>query len=565
MSILEFSNAMKNRFKTHPYAVFKELNALERAIGTSYDPTSKTLLNSTSLRIVDQSYTSKVTGKTYQTSAFRAQGESAENTVFVVTERNLQMQFNTLGISPPKIGTITIIPGSPTVLDSSGEIISGGLLTAYIYWLTKVNKSKRTIEYYTDTSKVNSPTEGTVTAIREFKRPHSSTNTVMYNFLKYCGLPITRKQYVKQFQIGHIESQSHGRASITLDRSDEYILKDGFFSKLIDLNQKLDIASSSLLPQYSAVTAAIFKDFKGDVIKMNVEMQPTGNRLAGYDPLTNQGSGALSQALAFSSIIGKLFTVEDETNPKIKRVIRDNDLITEKLAELYNNFIENKATIELALANFQNLPPNYLVDLESSDTIRAFLAKHIISILTSKPAEKVKIKHGKVPIFNIDNNKSKTLINEIKQLSKSIKASIEVLRADNKKALTETKAKSIKTPPVQFLSTVDQSTSLVSLQNILNQGLASQIEKNMGKGDRRDILNYRTGRFAESAKVETMSQSREGMITAFYSYMRNPYATFSFGGAQSSPATRDPKLLISRSIREIGATMVGNRMRAVLV
>jgi hypothetical protein len=87
----------------------------------------------------------------------------------------------------------------------------------------------------------------------------------------------------------------------------------------------------------------------------------------------------------------------------------------------------------------------------------------------------------------------------------------------------------------------------------------------MGTGERKDILNYRTGRFAESAKVEGMSASREGMITAFYSYMRNPYATFSFGGQQSSPASRDPKLLISRSIREIGATMVGNRMRAVLV
>jgi hypothetical protein len=87
----------------------------------------------------------------------------------------------------------------------------------------------------------------------------------------------------------------------------------------------------------------------------------------------------------------------------------------------------------------------------------------------------------------------------------------------------------------------------------------------MGTGARKDILNYQTGRFAESAKVEKMSQSREGMITAFYSYMRNPYATFSTGGAQESPATRDPKLLISKSIREIGATMVENRMRAVLV
>lgn len=127
----------------------------------------------------------------------------------------------------------------------------------------------------------------------------------------------------------------------------------------------------------------------------------------------------------------------------------------------------------------------------------------------------------------------------------------------NKNTLT-TKAPSLRTTTGQF-------TSLISLQNLLNQNLYSQIQKNMGTGERRDVLNYRTGRFAESVKVEKMSASREGMITAFYSYMRNPYATFSFGGQQANPATRDPKLLISRSIREIGATMVANRMRAVLV
>jgi hypothetical protein len=62
-----------------------------------------------------------------------------------------------------------------------------------------------------------------------------------------------------------------------------------------------------------------------------------------------------------------------------------------------------------------------------------------------------------------------------------------------------------------------------------------------------------------------MSQSRAGMITAFYSYMKNPYATFSDGGRQQNPKSRDPKLLISKSIREIAAQQVGNRLRAVVV
>jgi hypothetical protein len=106
---------------------------------------------------------------------------------------------------------------------------------------------------------------------------------------------------------------------------------------------------------------------------------------------------------------------------------------------------------------------------------------------------------------------------------------------------------------------------LSTLQNLINAKLADQIKQNMGTGNSKNILNLRTGRFAESVKVERMSQSREGMITAFYSYMRNPYATFSTGGRQEYPRSRDPKLLISKSIREIAETKVKNRLRAVLV
>jgi hypothetical protein len=107
--------------------------------------------------------------------------------------------------------------------------------------------------------------------------------------------------------------------------------------------------------------------------------------------------------------------------------------------------------------------------------------------------------------------------------------------------------------------------SLTNLQSLLDATLVERVKQNMGDGTRRDILNLRTGRFAESVKVERLSKSRAGMITAFYSYMRNPYATFSDGGRQQYPKTRDPKLLIAKSIREIAATQVGNRLRSVNV
>lgn len=107
--------------------------------------------------------------------------------------------------------------------------------------------------------------------------------------------------------------------------------------------------------------------------------------------------------------------------------------------------------------------------------------------------------------------------------------------------------------------------SLASLQSLLDASLVQRVKQNMGTGSSRNVLNYRSGRLAESAKVERLSESRAGLITAFYSYMKNPYATFSQGGRQSSPTSRDPKLLIAKSIREIAQEQVANRMRAVAI
>lgn len=116
------------------------------------------------------------------------------------------------------------------------------------------------------------------------------------------------------------------------------------------------------------------------------------------------------------------------------------------------------------------------------------------------------------------------------------------------------------------VTTLPSSTvGLSMLLQQINSNLQDQIKRNMGTGSSKTVLNYRTGRFAESVKVERLSESRQGMITAFYSYMKNPYATFSQGGRQQYPRSRDPKTLISKSIREIAQTMVTNQLRAVNV
>lgn len=128
-----------------------------------------------------------------------------------------------------------------------------------------------------------------------------------------------------------------------------------------------------------------------------------------------------------------------------------------------------------------------------------------------------------------------------------------------------TSAGSLAPNPQVVLAKAAQATDLTSLMNLINTHLQDVVSANMGSGSSRNILNYRTGRLAASAKVENMSESRNGMITAFYSYMKNPYATFSEGGRQQNPKSRDPKLLISTAIREIAAQRVANRLRAVVV
>jgi len=180
-----------------------------------------------------------------------------------------------------------------------------------------------------------------------------------------------------------------------------------------------------------------------------------------------------------------------------------------------------------------------LLDLVTSKTLRQYLYEDLKShMMTGKPSGNY--------------NSSTTIVEKTK-----------VTRSKTKVQLPSVNAIAANLP---VLSRSAQSvTNLTSLQVLLQSAIADTIKKNMGKGNRRDILNLRSGRFAESVKIQSISRGRSGMLSVYYNYMRYPYATFSAGGKQSNPRTRDPKLLISGSIREIAQKSVSDRMRAILV
>lgn len=181
----------------------------------------------------------------------------------------------------------------------------------------------------------------------------------------------------------------------------------------------------------------------------------------------------------------------------------------------------------------------------SSDSIHDYLEKLIMNSIkgTSTPSftqNKTRVKNNTVEIKELG---KLTLLNKVKVSVPKVSSAPKSYKTINK----------------------TDGLNLTNLVSLINSLLTSKIISNMGTGSSRNILNYRTGRFAASAKVERMTLSREGMITAFYSYMKNPYATFSEGGRQEFPRSRDPKLLISQSIRDIAQQQVSNRLRAVVV
>lgn len=104
---------------------------------------------------------------------------------------------------------------------------------------------------------------------------------------------------------------------------------------------------------------------------------------------------------------------------------------------------------------------------------------------------------------------------------------------------------------------------LGTLLLIINKEAFEIVKRNMGDGSRKDILNYRTGRFARSVRGTSITMEGD-TTTLYYTFMRYPYDTFMPGGAQEVPRTRRPDRLIERSIRQIATEHAVTKFRAVL-
>lgn len=191
-----------------------------------------------------------------------------------------------------------------------------------------------------------------------------------------------------------------------------------------------------------------------------------------------------------------------------------------------------------------------LIGTKGSPSMLDLIEISIVEALAGKKSSK--------QVYEIAN----TLIKE----SKSALVDTSSIKQEIKKAKAQVKKlkESVKSVP-KYVKEIKTPLSLLSLQNLLNLHLQDVVSANMGDGSSKSVLNYRTGRFASSVRAEQLTLSREGLVTVFYSYMKNPYATFSQGGKQQYPRSRDPKTLISKSIREVAAEQMIIKLRAVNV
>lgn len=530
MSISEFSATLKAQIakKESSIEAKKLLDRLAQASTAAYKSKHKQLQNASILN--------------EDSEAFRKQGEKQGYTRLVITEDSLKQVINVFNISG-----------------------INNVISYYInYLVEKHGKYKvKHFEFYTDEglikfnknqtlkSIVEELSSKNIIAVRGLNFSHENTLKHLADFLSYVGVLGTRSEIIKTisyyFERGHIYAQTTGRQQVSIGGIKE---EEDLLDKIVKLSILLDESTSSLAnPKYSKLLANVKKDFNTNSMRMNIEFQlkTTENKTG------NQDSADITRGLRIISSLRNL--LDRVTFSKSGALLSSPtgvslNILAKQLDSLNIKIQKYEEKIILSLASLAINPEEYIADLKSSDSIKDYTTNTILEILSKKPTKSLKI------------NKGTVLKTSSKPVIPLVKVKEQILKEVNnrKKDLATIKKLSLGT---RARSIVGSFVSLTSIQNLINQSLHDQIQQNMGKGHARTILNYRTGRFANSAKVTNMRMSRDGSIEAFYTYMKMPYATFEPEGRQGQPVSRDPRKLIEKSMRQIATQLTINRLRAI--
>ena len=225
-------------------------------------------------------------------------------------------------------------------------------------------------------------------------------------------------------------------------------------TKVIEYYKRLDYASANIQPYedvkvYASVNKGVFKTGK---TKYLVELQ--------VKDINQKSAREVKDTM---NIIRKIF------DPGVASAKVASELIDKLIPRVSDKqFIED------------------LLDMKSSPSYNELLVNIIANTIAGKPINDTVVNHNGVEIFTKKVPKPDTT--EFRKEVKNVIAEANKLKGK----LNTTKPRKVERPKF----------SLSSLQALLNRHLQDVISANMGDGNSRTTLNYRTGRLAASAKVE---------------------------------------------------------------
>ncbi len=281
------------------------------------------------------------------------------------------------------------------------------------------------------------------------------------------------------------------------------------------------------------------------------------------DPISVKVKKAFGILNAFSQNTVRIDGVD---TPNDKSSVLQNKVLVESLLQSYGRFHTSgpkiNATIDKDVGSFIKRISASVVIIQDTDETSQ-VAQRIISTSAFKKLTTILANTAISSRSFLDDIKDSITArflgrpSAVKRKETANLKTIDLRKSSKVNATTSSGINSKFVPPTSNIS-------VVSLQQLLNDALYERIKANMGTGNRQDVLNFRTGRLAESFKVTAVSRDRQGALTAFYTYMKFPYITFGPGGAQQNPRSRNPALLGDKSIRQIAESKITARLRTVV-
>ena len=225
---------------------------------------------------------------------------------------------------------------------------------------------------------------------------------------------------------------------------------------------------------------------------------------------------------------------------QIKRLVTEGHNIVTKKGKLNANYVSVIA-FQMGSGNIEDSAHEKAVKA----VYRKFIGSLTEDMLDMKGSPSLKDKTAALVTDKFKGKKNVKVSAKSVKMSTKTKSKGKGSKTGGKVAIS---AMTLRTRKAKRRATDSAAARPLQMMVMINKELPQTIKANMDL----PALQNRTGRFAESVKVVDAVQTRQGFPSFGYTYQKNPYQTFEPGFAQGSPE-RDPRALISRSIREVAA------------